>query len=176
MNSNFKSFLCRHTQDRRGEVRPTTLLGLAVALLLIACVTLAIWNSRIQSRIELVERERDEARATLAPLQETLKSREEALSKSEIASQSKTQTAEDLRLAEKASTVMSAAQSQIDQLTTRATLLQQKNDQSEENDWIIAHFLPRLEWRFLELLAIVKQSVQVSPLIDRSSAAIQLRA
>ncbi|MEI6879492.1 MAG: hypothetical protein WCL33_10690, partial [Planctomycetota bacterium] len=73
MNSNSKLFLCRHTQDRRGEVRPTTLLGLAVALLLIACVTLAIWNSRMKSRIELVERERDEARATLEPLQETLK-------------------------------------------------------------------------------------------------------
>ncbi|MEN9668858.1 MAG: hypothetical protein RLZZ386_765, partial [Planctomycetota bacterium] len=131
MNSNSKSFLCRHTQDRRGEVRPTTLLGLAVALLLIACVTLAIWNSRMQSRIELVERERDEARATLEPLQETLKSREEALSKSEIASQSKTQAYEALRLSEKASTVMSADQSQIAQLTTRATVLQQKNDQSE---------------------------------------------
>ncbi|NDG64435.1 MAG: hypothetical protein EBY29_13375, partial [Planctomycetes bacterium] len=123
MNSNSKLFLCRHTQDRRGEVRPTTLLGLAVALLLIACVTLAIWNSRMKSRIELVERERDEARATLEPLQETLKS-------SESASQSKTQASEALRLADKA-TSMSAAQSQIDQLTTRATLLQQKNDQTE---------------------------------------------
>ena len=124
LNSNSKSFLCRHTQERRGEVRPTTLLGLAVALLLVACGTLAIWNSRIQSRIELVERERDEARATLEPLQKTLKS-------SEIASESKTQTVEALRLADKATSSMSADESQIAQLTTRATFLQQKNDQSE---------------------------------------------
>ena len=122
-NSNSKSFLFRHTRERRGEVRPTTLLGLAVALLLIACVTLAIWNARIQSRIKRVERERDEARATLEPLQKTLKS-------SETASQSKTQTAESLPLADKATSPMSADESQIAQLTERATLLQQKNDQT----------------------------------------------
>ena len=163
-NSNSKSFLCRHTQDRRGEVRPTTLLGLAVALLLIACVTLAIWNSRMQSRIELVERERDEARATLEPLQETLKS-------SEIASQSKTQTAEDLRLAEKASTVMSADQSQIAQLTTRATVLQQKNDQSEGKLGQTALQLQEAQGNATRVAAESVQLSNRSPLIDHSSAA-----
>ena len=123
-NANSKPFLFRHTRERRGEVRPTTLLGLAVALLLVACGTLAIWNSQIQSLIKRVERERDEARATLEPLQKTLKS-------SETASQSKTQTADSLPLADKATSPMSADESQIAQLTERATSLQQKNDQTE---------------------------------------------
>ena len=133
---NSKSIPARQTEVHRAAIRPTILWGIALLIMIIACVTLGISISQTAALKAVAESERNAANAALESLQATLKStRAESdaasLAQREKVAQSDTRIAQLVGLADQASSRAAVSQTQMDQLTTRATLLQQKNDQSE---------------------------------------------